>query len=58
MGFKIQSSEKENVGVVTIEGDVGFEKNVVISGSVRIKNPQKSRAIIEAGTVIDQNLKF
>ena len=43
---------------LTIEGDVGFEKNVVIKGSVCIKNLQKSRAIIKAGTVIDQDLIF
>jgi len=41
---------------LTIEGDVLFEKDVIIKGSVCIKNRQKSRAIIKAGTVIDQDL--
>ena len=41
---------------LTIEGDVGFEKNVIIKGSICIKNSQKSRAIIKEGTVIDKNL--
>ena len=41
---------------LTIEGDVGFEKDVTIKGSVCIKNRQKSRAIIKAGTIIDQDL--
>jgi len=41
---------------LTIEGDVGFEKDVAIKGSVCIKNRQKSRAIIKEGTIIDQDL--
>ena len=41
---------------LTIEGDVGFEKNVIIRGSVCIKNLRESRAIIKEGTVIDQDL--
>jgi UTP--glucose-1-phosphate uridylyltransferase len=43
---------------LTIEGDVGFEKDVTIKGSVCIKNRQKSREIIKAGTIIDQDLIF
>jgi len=39
-----------------IEGDVGFEKDVTIKGSVQIKNRKKSQAIIKAGTIIDQDL--
>jgi UTP--glucose-1-phosphate uridylyltransferase len=43
---------------LTIEGDVGFEKDVTVKGSVCIKNQQKTRAMIKAGTVIDQDLLF
>jgi UTP--glucose-1-phosphate uridylyltransferase len=41
---------------LTVEGDVGFEKDVTIKGSVSIKNRQKTRATIKTGTVIDQDL--
>jgi UTP--glucose-1-phosphate uridylyltransferase len=41
---------------LTIEGDVCFEKDVTIKGSVCIKNRQKSQVTIEAGTIIDQDL--
>jgi len=43
---------------LTVEGDVRFEKDVTIKGSVSIKNRQKSQAVIEAGTVIDKDLVF
>jgi UTP--glucose-1-phosphate uridylyltransferase len=43
---------------LTIDGDVHFEKNVTIKGSVSIKNRQDSQAVIEAGTVIDKDLVF
>lgn len=43
---------------LTIEGDVRFEKNVTIKGSVTIKNRKDSQAVIRAGTVIDQDLNF
>jgi len=43
---------------LTVEGDVRFEKNVTIKGSVSIKNRQKSQAVIKAGTVIDKDLVF
>jgi UTP--glucose-1-phosphate uridylyltransferase len=43
---------------LTIEGDVRFEKDVTIKGSVNIKNRQESQAVIEAGTVIDKDLVF
>lgn len=39
-----------------IEGDVLFEKDVKIVGSVRIANRKPSQAIIKAGSVIDQDL--
>jgi UTP--glucose-1-phosphate uridylyltransferase len=41
---------------LTIEGDVLFEKDVKVKGSVTINNPQPHQAIIKAGTVIDQDL--
>ena len=43
---------------LTVEGDVRFEKNVTIKGSVGIKNRQDSQAVIKAGTVIDKELVF
>ena len=43
---------------LTIEGDVCFEKNVTIKGSVNIKNRQESQAVIKAGTIIDKDLVF
>jgi UTP--glucose-1-phosphate uridylyltransferase len=43
---------------LTVEGDVRFEKNVSIKGTVIIKNRQKSQAVIKAGTVIDKDLVF
>ena len=39
-----------------IEGDVLFEKDVKIRGSVAIKNSGSTQAIIKAGTVIEQDL--
>ena len=41
---------------LTIEGDVVFEKDIGIKGSVMIKNTQPSQAVIREGTVIDQDL--
>ena len=41
---------------LTIEGDVLFEKGVKVKGSVRIANRQQSQAIIQEGTVLDQDL--
>ncbi len=43
---------------LTVEGDVRFEKNVIIKGSVTITNRQDSQAVIKAGTVIDKDLTF
>jgi UTP--glucose-1-phosphate uridylyltransferase len=39
-----------------IEGDVLFEKDVKIKGTVAIKNTGQTQAVIKAGTVIDQDL--
>ena len=41
---------------LTIEGDVRFEKNVIIKGSVSILNSQDSQAVIKEGTLIDRDL--
>lgn len=41
---------------LTIEGDVLFEKDVEIKGTVAIKNTGKTQAVIKAGTVIDRDL--
>jgi UTP--glucose-1-phosphate uridylyltransferase len=45
-----------NCDSLTIEGDVSFEKDVKIEGSVRIANRKQSQAIIKAGTVINSDL--
>jgi len=45
-------------GALTIIGDVRFEENVTIKGSVIIKNQQKIPAVVKAGTVIDRDLTF
>ena len=45
-------------GALTIKGDVRFEENVTIKGSVIIKNQQKTPAVVKAGTVIDRDLTF
>ena len=39
-----------------IEGDVLFEKDVKIKGEVKIKNTKQLQAVIQEGTVIDQDL--
>jgi UTP--glucose-1-phosphate uridylyltransferase len=41
---------------LSINGDVRFEKGVVIRGSVTITNPGASPAVVKAGTVIDRDL--
>ena len=41
---------------LTVEGDVRFENNVVIKGTVTIINNSPSQAVIKAGTVIDKDL--
>ncbi len=43
---------------LTIEGDVFFEKNVIIKGNVAIKNTGASSAVIEEGAVIEDNISF
>ena len=39
-----------------IKGDVAFEGDVVIKGTVRIHNPNPDTAVIPAGTVIEEDL--
>jgi UTP--glucose-1-phosphate uridylyltransferase len=41
---------------LSIEGDVQFEKDVIIKGSVSIKNSGTNQAVVKAGTVIDTDL--
>ncbi|MBW2410967.1 MAG: UTP--glucose-1-phosphate uridylyltransferase, partial [Deltaproteobacteria bacterium] len=41
---------------LTIEGDVRFENDVVIKGTVTITNNNPTQAVIPSGTIIDQDL--
>ena len=43
---------------LSVKGDVYFEDNIIIKGSVLIQNRLKSPAVIKKGTVIDQDLIF
>jgi UTP--glucose-1-phosphate uridylyltransferase len=43
---------------LSIEGDVRFEKNVIIRGRVRIKNSRPTQAVVKSGAVIDTDLLF
>jgi UTP--glucose-1-phosphate uridylyltransferase len=43
---------------LSVKGDVLFEKDVKIKGSVTIENTRKSQAVIKAGTVIEEDLTF
>ena len=43
---------------LTIEGDVRFEKDVTIRGSVNIKNLKDTQAVMEEGSVIEADLEF
>jgi UTP--glucose-1-phosphate uridylyltransferase len=43
---------------LTIEGDVSFEKDVKIEGSVSIKNTKPFQNFVKKGTVVDQDLVF
>jgi UTP--glucose-1-phosphate uridylyltransferase len=43
---------------LTIKGDVRFEKEVMIRGSIRIYNPGPKPAVVKAGTLIEENIEF
>ena len=43
---------------LTIEGDVRFEKDVKIKGSVTITNNNPAQAVIPSGTIIDKDLSL
>jgi UTP--glucose-1-phosphate uridylyltransferase len=43
---------------LTIEGDVRFEKDVVIKGTVAITNNHPTQAVIPSGTIIDKDLSL
>lgn len=43
---------------LSIRGDVQFKKDVIIKGSVVIKNTQQSQAVVKEGTIIDEDLVF
>jgi UTP--glucose-1-phosphate uridylyltransferase len=41
---------------LTVNGDVRFEKGVVVRGAVTLTNSRAEPAVIKAGTVIDRDL--
>jgi len=41
---------------LTVEGDVFFQKNVIVKGKVKIKNSKNCRADIKEGTVVEGDL--
>ncbi len=43
---------------LNIEGDVRFEKDVKIKGSVTIRNTGKSQVVVKAGSIIDKDIVF
>jgi len=43
---------------LTIEGDVFFQKNVIIKGRIQIKNNSGVQAVIKEGEIIDSDLTF
>jgi UTP--glucose-1-phosphate uridylyltransferase len=47
-----------NCESLTIEGDVFFEKDVIIKGNVAIKNTGPSSAVIEESAVLEHNISF
>jgi UTP--glucose-1-phosphate uridylyltransferase len=56
--FKLGLPSLVNCESLSIEGDVYFEDQIVIKGSISIKNRLESPAVIKKGTVIDQDLIF
>jgi len=43
---------------LTVEGDVMFEKDIVVKGTVTIKNRRDSQVVIKAGSIIAQDLIY
>nr|WP_321397131.1 UTP--glucose-1-phosphate uridylyltransferase [uncultured Desulfobacter sp.] len=43
---------------LTVEGDVRFERNVVLNGRVAICNRRKNQEIIKAGSIVSSDLQF
>ena len=43
---------------LTIEGDVFFEKDVIIKGNVALKNTGPSSAVIDKGAVLVHDISF
>jgi UTP--glucose-1-phosphate uridylyltransferase len=43
---------------LTIEGDVAFEKNVILKGEAAIRNRTKSQVVIPCGCIIEGELIF
>jgi UTP--glucose-1-phosphate uridylyltransferase len=43
---------------LAVEGDVSFERGVTLAGTVVIRNPQDTQAVIENGTVVNGPLTF
>jgi UTP--glucose-1-phosphate uridylyltransferase len=56
--FKEGAPSLTNCDALTIEGDVRFERDVVIRGTVSITNKHGRPAVIKAGTVIDRDLEL
>jgi UTP--glucose-1-phosphate uridylyltransferase len=54
--FKEGEPSLKDCDALTINGDVHFERGVVIRGTVIISNNNSRPAVIKAGTVIDQDL--
>jgi UTP--glucose-1-phosphate uridylyltransferase len=54
--FKAGAPSLKDCDGLAIKGDVCFERDVVVRGTVAITNSGATPAIIKAGTVIDQNL--
>jgi len=54
--FKYRVPSLVNCEALTIEGDVFFEKNIIIKGRVVIKNSGTSRAVVKEGSIIDHDL--
>lgn len=43
---------------LTVEGDVAFEKDVILKGEVAIRNRTKSQVVISSGSIIEGERVF